>query len=246
MGLQGKLTKENIAHTMPVDAPAYHKKPFYFEGARMLRFDYETDPDAAAGLIPAQLRLTDPPTAALMINEYPWSTLGPYREAILGVNVCYGDETFHYTNYLMLDSDVPILAGRDIYGFPKKMGVIEFEQQDDVMAGYVERPRGIRICSGVFRPEVPVDPPPDGTPMPTCSLRVIPSPEKDKDHSLVELIQTDLILSSAEVWGGTGSCHFPGISVLDPWHSLPVKKMLGATHLVADFVLPDAKILETL
>ena len=139
MGLQGRLTKENIAHTMPVDAPAYHKKPFYFEGARMLRFDYETDPDAAASLIPAQLRLTDPPTAALMINEYPWSTLGPYREAILGVNVCYGDERFHYTRYLMLDSDVPILAGRDLYGFPKKMGVIEFEQQDDVMAGYVGR-----------------------------------------------------------------------------------------------------------
>jgi acetoacetate decarboxylase len=181
-----------------------------------------------------------------MINEYPWSTLGPYREAVLGVNVCYGEETFHYISHLMLDSDVPILAGRDLYGFPKKMGVIEFEQQDDVRAGYVERPRGIRICSGVFRPEAPVDPPPDGTPMPTCSLRVIPSPEKGKDHSLVEIVQTDMILSSAEVWAGTGSCHFPGISVLDPWHSLPVKKMLGAAQLVADFVLPDGKILETL
>jgi hypothetical protein len=34
--------------------------------------------------------------------------------------------------------------------------------------------------------------------------------------------------------------------VFDPRHSLSVKNMLGATYLVADFVLPDAKILETL
>jgi hypothetical protein len=34
--------------------------------------------------------------------------------------------------------------------------------------------------------------------------------------------------------------------VLDPRHSLPVKNMLGATYLVAGFVLPDVKILETL
>jgi acetoacetate decarboxylase len=126
------------------------------------------------------------------------------------------------------------------------MGVIEFTQQDDIWAGYVERPRGVRICTGVFRPEAPLDPPPDGTPLRVCSLRVIPSPEKDKDHSLVELIQTDMILSSVEVWAGTGSCHFPGISVFDPWHKLPVKNLLAASHIVADFVLPEGRILETL
>jgi acetoacetate decarboxylase len=246
MGLQGKLTRENIAHTMPVDGPAYHKKPFSFKGARLLRFDYETDPEAAARLVPDKLRITDPPTAFLLINEYPWSTLGPYREALLGVNVTHGEQNLHYITHLMLDSDVPILAGRELYGFPKKMGVIEFAQQDDVLAGYVERPKGIRICSGVFRPEAPLDPPPDGTPLQSCALRVIPSPELDKDHSLVELIRTDMILSSAEVWAGTGSCHFPAISLLDPWHNLPVKKMVAATYTVADFLLPAGEILDTL
>ena len=246
MGVRGRLTKENMASTLPVDAPAYHKKPFYFKGARLLRFDYETEPEAAARLVPEQLRLGDPPSAFLLINAYPWSTLGPYREAVLGVNVLHEDRPLHYITHLMLDSDVPILAGRELYGFPKKMGVIEFAQQDDVVAAYVERPKGIRICSGVFRPESPVDPPPDGTPLQTCALRVIPSPEKGRDHSLVELIQTDMILGSVEVWTGTGSCHFPGISVLDPWHSLPVKCMVAAASLVADFVLPEGRVLETL
>jgi acetoacetate decarboxylase len=235
-----------MATTMPVDAPAYHRKPFYFKRARFLRFNYETDAETAADLIPEQLRLTDPPTASLSINEYPWSTLGPYREAILGATVQHGNQALQYVTHLMLDAEVPVLAGRDIYGFPKKMGLVEFIQQEDLMAGYVERPKGIRICSGVLRPEQPLDPLPDGTPLSTCSLRVIPSPEKGKDHSLVELIQTDLVVSAVELWAGPGSCQFTGASVLDPWHTLPVKKMIGASYLVCDFVLPEGKILQTL
>ncbi len=245
--IRGKLTKAKMGTTMPVDAPVYHRKPFYFKGARMLRCDYATDADAAVELIPDQLSLADPATAFLFINEYPWTTLGPYREAVLGVNVLFGEQPLAYLCYLMLDSEVPVLAGRDIYGYPKKMGLIEFSEHDDLLAGYVERPEGIRICSMVFRPEIPLDPIPERTPMPTCSLRVIPSPEKDKDHSLVELIQTDLIFNSTvELWSGTGNCHFPGISVLDPWHKLPVNSILAATYAVGDFILPEGKILATL
>ena len=246
MTVQGKLTKAKMGYSMPVDAPAYHKPPLHYRRARFIRFDYETDANAASELIPEQLSLTDPATASLMLNEYPWSTVGNYREAVLGVNVLYGDQTLFYVSHLMLDQTVPVLGGREIAGYPKKQGIVEFVQHDDVMAGYVERPKGIRICSGVFRPECPLDPMPDGTPLNSCALRVIPSPEKDKDPSLVELIQTDLILSSIEMWSGPGNCSFTGASVLDPWHTLPVAKMIASTYLVCDFVIEDGKILETL
>lgn len=246
MGLQGRLTRASMGTTMPADAPAFHRKPFYFRRARLLRFDYETEPEAAAQLIPEQLRLTDPATAFLFINEYPWSTVGAYREAVLGINVLYGEQLLHYLSHLMLDRTVPILGGREVYGIPKKMGVVVFTEHEDVMAGYVERPKGIRICSGVLRPEQPVDPLPDGTALPSCSLRIIPHPEKGKDHSLIELIQADLVFSSVEMWSGPGNCHFTGASVLDPWHKLPVKNMIAATYSVGDFILAEGRILETL
>ncbi len=246
MGLKGRLTRASMGSTMPADAPVFHRKPFYFKGARMLRCDYETDGGAAAEIVPEPLEISDPPTAFLLINEYPWSTLGPYREAVLGVNVLFRGEPLHYLTHLMLDREVPVLAGREIYGFPKKMGVVEWIAQDDLLAGYVERPRGIRLCSIVFRPEAPLDPLPDGTPLVTCGLRILASPEKDRDHSSVELIRTDMILSSAQVWAGTGNCHFTGASVLDPWHRLPVRKMVAATHIVADFVLSTGTVLASL
>ncbi len=246
MGQQGKITGDRLTSTMPVDAPVYHNKPFYFKKARLMRFDYETDADAAAELIPEQLSLTDPPTASLYINEYPWSTLGPYKEAVLGVNVLYDNRSIQYLCHLILDSNVPILAGREVYGFPKKMGFVEIVREEDLIAAYVERPKGIRICSGVMRPEQPLGPAPDGTALEACGLRIVPSPEKDRDYSLVELIQTDMILNSAEMWLGTGNCHFTGASILDPWHKLPVKNILAATYTVCDFILQEGRILETL
>lgn len=246
MGSQGRLTKDKMGMTMPVDAPAYHRKPFYYKKARWLRFDYETDAECAAELLPEQLSLTDTPTASLSFADYPWSTLGVYREAILAIQTSYGDEELTYLTHLVLDKDTPILAGRDVYGFPKKMGCVEFVQDEDLTAAYMERPRGIRICSGVIRPEQPLEPPPDGTPLKVCALRVIPSPEKGTDHSLVELIQTDLVASSVEMWTGPGNCHFTGASVLDPWHRLPVKQMLSSSYMIFDFELSYGRILETL
>ena len=126
------------------------------------------------------------------------------------------------------------------------MGHVEFVHEEDLIAAYVERPRGIRICSGVMRTEQMLEPLPDGTPLKGCSLRAIPSPEKDKDHSLVELIQTDLVASSVEMWTGPGSCHFTGASALDPWHKLPVKEMMSSIYMVLDFELSYGRVLETL
>jgi len=246
MGIQGRLTKERMATTMPVDAPAYHRKPFYYKGARWMRFDYETDAEAAAGLLPEQLSLPDTPTASLNLVDYPWSSIGSYHEAILAIDARYGGEDLFYLTHLILDKDTPILVGRDVYGFPKKMGCVEFIEEEDLRAAYVERPRGIRICSGIMRRERPMEPLPDGTALKACALRVIPSPEKDRDHSLVQLIQTDLVVRSVEMWTGPGNCHFTGASALDPWHMLGVKRMLSSTYMVFDFELAYGRILETL
>ncbi|MCS6925661.1 MAG: hypothetical protein NZ578_07150, partial [Candidatus Binatia bacterium] len=67
MGLRGRLTKEQFAFTMPVDAPLYQKPPFYYKDARLALFEYETDAEAAASILPAPLELTDTPTAALAL-----------------------------------------------------------------------------------------------------------------------------------------------------------------------------------
>ena len=156
----------------------------------------------------------------------------------------YKDEPFSYLTHLILDSNVPILVGREIYGLPKKMGRVEFTQEGGIFAGFAERPEGIRICSGVFQFDAPLDSPLDGTPLRFLGLRVTPSPEKGEDHSHLELIQTDGVFSNIELWAGTGSCTLPEESVFDPWYKLPVRQMLETTYMQRDLILGEGRVVE--
>ena len=42
MGMRGRLTKEQFAFTMPVDAPLYQRPPFYYKDVQLALFEYET------------------------------------------------------------------------------------------------------------------------------------------------------------------------------------------------------------
>ena len=245
MAVQGRLTKDKMGYAMPVDAPAYGPPPGFFKQARFLRFDYETDPESVAEIIPEQLTLTDPATAAMMFVEYPWSTAGYYREAFLGVNVTFEGEKLFYAAYLMLTK--PGFGGRETVGFPKKMGTVEFIQEEDIMGAYMERPKGFRICSGLMRPEQPLNiNPEDVGASGICTLRVIPSPIMGEPPSLVELIKLQGDHSNLEMFSGPGNLHFTGVSSLDPWHKVPVKNMLSSIYMTADLTFKESKILATL
>ena len=126
------------------------------------------------------------------------------------------------------------------------MGTVEFVQHEDIMGAYMERPEGFRICSGLMRPEQPMEMPMDTGFSGICNLRVIPSPVMGEPPSLVELVQMEGTIDNVEMWTGPGNCHFTGVSGLDPWHKVPVVKMIAASYIVADLSFKESKILETL
>lgn len=244
MARRGKLSPGKMGMTMPVNAPGFVDKPPFWRGVNSYTFNYETDPDAAAALVPEGLNIPEPVTACLIFNNFEWSTGGPYFELLQGINVRFGKEACVYFPQLAVSETVPLMAGREIYGFPKKVGYLEFVRQDDILAMFYERPRGLRIATAVFRQLRPVDPQPPGVSMKGVNLRVITSPEPDKKHSLCELIMAELVMSKVEMWVGEGNCSYAGISELDPWHHLPIVKHLDCSLLKCDATLGSARILK--
>ena len=120
-----------------------------------------------------------------------------------------------------------MLAGREVWGFPKKLAKIGFERDKDMVVGSLERPQGVRLATAIVRPEQP-----DGALAsngPTTGLRIIPSAEPtDKRPALAELIAADTEHTIREAWAGPGSISFPDHSVLDPVDRFPVKRILKA------------------
>ncbi len=135
MAQEGRLTKDKFGYGMPVDAPLYARPPIYYKNAETIGIVYETDPDAALDLLPEGLMLPDVATASLLFIRYPWSTLGPYEETILGVSCLWNGEPRLYIAHIVVNSDIPQAAGREIWGYPKKMSTITIEREGDIIWG---------------------------------------------------------------------------------------------------------------
>ncbi len=245
MAKRGRLTLSNAGYSMPADAAAYQRPPFYYRGTRSIAVAFETDAEAALDLLPAQLTISEPATAVLSFYDYPWTTFGPYNEAILSLLVDHKGRPMTYIAHIAVTSEPPMLAGREIWGFPKKLAQIDFKRERDMIYGMLERPAGIRLASAVVRPERPAD---NGhsTPRPPVSLRLIPSAEENGRPSCAELIETFTDVKVIEAWTGTGSVAFAESSRLDPWNTLPLKRVLQASYMVSDMTLGFGKVIDRL
>jgi acetoacetate decarboxylase len=241
MSVKGKLTKEMMGPNLPLDMPTVSPGTSFFKDVRMLRFDFITDSEIAARVIPSQFSLKDDAKAAFMVSDFGFTSVGPYKESVLTVNVLYQDATYVYFVQMMLNSALPTMAGRDT-GYPKKVGFVDITQHEDTIAGYVERPKGERLATGILRIDQPIEPYPEEMPSSSLSLRPVVYPDKPVQ---MDIIRMDTVTKPTKVHAATGSCSFTGISVVDPWHTIPVKEMVGASYLEADFYYTGSETLET-
>jgi len=243
--LEGRLDRKHFGASMPVDAPYYQSPPFYYRNARAMTIRYETDAEAAADLLPKGVLLPLPAQALLMVVHYPTSTFGPYNEAILGIQ-CELDGVGHvYVAHIVVDTVPPLVGGREIWGYPKKIAAIEFAEDSELLRGTVERPAGVRLVTATMRRERPLEME-EGDGINALSLRVIPSAEVGKPPSVAELIQapsTDR--KTHEAWSGQATLRYDAGSALDPWHALPVHQVQGAVYSVYDFTLPHGRVVRS-
>jgi hypothetical protein len=226
---------------LPLDMPATNSLANFFKDVRILQFMYVTDSKVAAHVIPAQFSLDDEAVASFSVLDYGFTMSGPYKEAILSVNVLYEGVPYSYSVQLMLTSALPTMGGREI-GIPKKVGFVDITQHEDTIAGFVERPKGQRLATGILRIDQPIEPCPEEMPVSSIFVRPVMYPDKPVQ---MDLLKIDSVVKPARLHAATGSCSFTGISVIDPWHTIPVKQMLGATYLEGDFCFAGGETLGT-
>jgi acetoacetate decarboxylase len=245
MGLAGQLTKANFGYSIPVDAPLYEPFPLYYEDVTILMFPYVTEAAAAARLLPSQFELAPVPGdtsgslagAVMVFANYGFSTVGSYNEVAQTLACVYNgsDATLkgkpvQYAVRLHVDNDMAMTAGREIGGFPKKLGKIVFDSTP-IYTSWLESPDGLRICSGELQAFAKVGeqqsfPPAMQTQvLPYVSMRVIPDPVSIAPPftpALCQLIYTEWVLERGTFWSGRGQLSLTGASALNPYHALPV------------------------
>ncbi|GAD82283.1 acetoacetate decarboxylase [Nocardia asteroides NBRC 15531] len=120
----------------------------------------EIDPERMAQWLPAGVRLTARPRADLFIAFFPDCNYGSvYHEAGLFVHVRTVQGTGIHCPWMILDDDVALVMGRELLGYPKKLGEIEWRLTDSEIHAAATR-RGAQLFTMRGRLGAVIDNPP--------------------------------------------------------------------------------------
>lgn len=103
-----------------------------YHNAQYLTAVVEVDEKAMRPWLPAGMKLAQPGRADLFCAYFPDNVYtGAYHEAGLFVHVKVGRGYGIFCPWMILDDDRAMILGRELLGYPKKMGEIDWHQNGD-------------------------------------------------------------------------------------------------------------------
>lgn len=237
-----KSTAHQSAYAMPELSGLYGTPPFHYRDSQNLLVSFETNASVLRSLVPKPLTPNKDNIMFVSIADFMCSGFGRYYEAHIFTHATYQRRTVNYSIYLILDNDVAICGGREIWGFPKKLGRLTMSLKDDVASGTVER-GGMKLIDVAMRmSEFGTPEELEGT-AEWVAHKIIPSVSMDAPPEVDQLTSTTLTdIEVREVHKGAASLQF-GSSPSDPFDAIPVNRVLGGYYFRSDLTLGDGQVL---
>jgi acetoacetate decarboxylase len=146
---------------------------------------------------------------------------------------------------MYLNDDPPIAAGREIWGFPKKYAEPKLEIATDTLTGtlhYAGQLCAVGTMAYKHEPHVrDIDKTVSALEKLQVNLKIIPDVDgKPKIAQLVGYNLTEISVKGS--WTGPARLHLiPHVNA--PVADLPVKRITGGRHFIADLTLPYGRVL---
>jgi acetoacetate decarboxylase len=226
------------SNTLPYGAP-----PFTYEGSRFLSITFKTSPDVLRAMVPEPLTPNPDNLMSILVADHHIAQPAEvsYLEAILAVPVSHEDFAGIYMPVLYLDEVIPIIGGREIWGFSKVEAEIQMSDAGGTMSASVVRNGTtlIDISAQLGEPVVPVPELPND---PMLNLKLIPSVKKGAPPDVKQLTSTvSRDVKTHVVRGGVGKIALDSIPS-DPLGSIPVVEIVSLGYQEQDFVLDYGEV----
>src|SRR5580704_12388294 len=227
------------AFAMPLTSPAYPPGPYRFVNREYLIITYLTDPVKLLAVVPEPLELDQ--RESIVKYEFirmPDSTgFGDYTESGQVIPVSFRGKKGSYTHCMFLNDEPPIAAGRELWGFPKKLAQPTLRAEIDTLVGTLDY-GPVRVATGTMgykHKTADVAAVLAALKAPNFLLKIIPHVDgSPRICELVEYYLEDIDLKGA--WTGPAAlCLTP--HALAPVADLPVQEIVSAIHIVADLTL---------
>lgn len=119
-----------VPGSTPAIAPLYPDPPYEFPNAEFYALSYPLGAERLRGLLAPGLEppAEDDAMCLLLLARYPESTIGPYEEISWMLPAQRDGELGYYCPLMYLTSDAGLAAGRELYGWPKKLARITWTE----------------------------------------------------------------------------------------------------------------------
>ena len=235
------MTEDEIrrnAFAMPMHNPAFPRGPYRFTDREYMVITYRTDPAMLRAMIPAPLEMTDPIVKFEFINMPDSTGFGHYCESGQVIPVTLDGVAGGYVHSMYLNDHPPIAGGRELWGFPKKLGQPELRVRTDTLTGTLDYSE-MRVATGTMgfkHQALDHETIKSSLASPAFLLKIIP--HVDGTPRICELVRyalSDITVKGA--WSGPGALELHP-HALAPVADLPVLEILSAVHILADLTLP--------
>ena len=228
---------KEAAFSMPHHRPSYPVGPYRFVDREYLIVTYRTDLDALREVVPAPLEVTDPLVKYEFIRMPDSTGFGDYTESGQVIPVRFDGQAGGYVHAMFLDDDPPIAAGRELWGFPKKLAAPRLRVERDTLVGTLDFGSS-KVAIGTMgykHRALPTAAAAKALEEPGFLLKIIP--HVDGSPRVCELVRYHLRnITLKGAWSGPATISlFP--HALAPVADLPVREVVSAVHLIADLTL---------
>jgi len=225
------------AYAMPLTSPSYPPGPYRFYSREYIVIAYRTDPDALRAVVPEPLEIVDPIVKWEFIRMPDSTGFGDYTECGQVIPVSFHGEKGAFVHSMFLDDEAPIAGGREIWGFPKKLGRPTIADESDTIVGKLHY--GSVLCAvgtmGYKHKILPPEPILRSMGEANYVIKIIP--HVDGSPRICELVRyhlQDVVLKGA--WSGPADLELFRHAIADV-AKLPVLEVLSGTHFIADLTL---------
>jgi acetoacetate decarboxylase len=242
--------------SMPYGASLFGRPPYIYRGVEDMVIAYEACPKRLAPLLPPGVTIAGETAECLAwLRWIPFSTFGQYHEAYTMVKAQFNGRTYLYNPFMAVDNEVALAAGRELWGYPKKLGTFTRSWGDsstgfgEQLFGRVERPTGHTLMSASMVCSERANPEELDADYPILSLRIIPDAEDISRPCIAQLIALELPVTvktgsdgEAEFYKGPAQLRFEG-SASDPWDLAQPTRITGGFFGTFDFQLVPGKVI---
>ena len=230
--------------SMPLQSPTFPRGPYKFFKRQYLVIRYTADPALIRAALPEPLEPVGETVAVQWLDLPDGEGLGAYSATAQVIPCSFKGEPCNFISQMYVDNTPPLAGGREIWGYPMKLGKAVLKVNADTLTGTLHYATQC-VATGTmvykhdaFRKDYSAEQ--ERLARTQITLKLIP--DIDGTPAIAQLVAInfeDVVVHGA--WTGRARLEMVP-SVNCPLADLPVREIVGGLHMVTDMTLPYGKV----